>query len=423
MFTCSIVIDPLCSVYVHAFVGRPNGASMAPEETMPSSIITTRRRTVRKAGFATLALVAVLGVFAGACSSSKSSDTATTSGPTKAAWIYVGPINDGGWTQAHNDGRLAAQTALGDNLISTYKENVPEGPQTAQVIEDLIKDGNTVIFATSYGFKDAMQAEAAKYPNVKFVQATGDDITIKGASAVSPNYDEYWGAGEDTLYLAGMAAGKATKNNVIGVEAPFAIPEVIRQINGFALGAQSVNPNATVKVIWTKSWFDPAVERQAAESLVAPRADTIFSHQDSPTAGEVAKANNLPWLGYDSDQSAAYPDVWLTTATYNWGPYYTQKLQSIRDNKWSQQNYYGTIADQFTTVAPFGTLVDAATRTAIQAEQAKATSAGGYGWYWGLEDRLDQDGVVMIKKGQKLTQKDLYTMNYFVKGVDGSPKG
>ncbi len=401
---------------------------MANEEIMvPHASVSqgssSPRRTARRAGFATLALLAVLGLFTAACSSSKSSDSAKPSGPTKAAWIYVGPINDGGWTQTHNDGREAAAKALGDNLVSTYKENVPEGPETAQVIDDLVKDGNTVIFGTSYGFKDAMQAAAKKYPDVKFVQATGDDITINGASSVSSNYDEYWGAGEDTLYLAGVAAGSATKNNVIGVEAPFPIPEIIRQINGFALGAQSVNPAATVKVVWTKTWFDPAAERQAAESLVASGVDVIFSHQDSPTAGEVAKANNLPWVGYDSDQSAAYPSVWLTTATYNWGPYYTAKINSIRDGKWQQQNYYGTIGDEFTTVAPFGSLVSAETKSTIQAEQAKAAATKSFGWYWGLADREDQDGKVQIKKGQTLTQKDLYTMSYFVKGIDGSPKG
>ena len=390
---------------------------------MVSEGSSSSRRSSRRFGIAAVALLAVLGLFTAACSSSKSSDSAKPSGPTKAAWIYVGPINDGGWTQAHNDGREAAAKALGDNLVSTYKENVPEGPETAQVIDDLVKDGNTVIFATSYGFKDAMQAAAKKYPDVKFVQATGDDITVNGASSVPSNYDEYWGAGEDTLYLTGMAAGKATKNNVIGVEAPFPIPEVIRQINGFTLGAQSVNPAATVKVVWTKSWFDPAVERQAAESLVAGGADVIFSHQDSPTAGEVAKASNLPWLGYDSDQSAAYPTVWLTAATYDWGPYYTAKLNSIRDGKWSQQNYYGTIGDQFTGVAPFGSLVSAETKSAIQAEQSKAAATKTFGWYWGLADREDQAGVVQIKKGATLTQKDLYTMSYFVKGIDGSPKG
>jgi basic membrane protein A len=396
---------------------------MSNEEIMVSRGNTSSRRSVRKAGVATIALVAVLGLFAAACSSSKSSDTAKPSGPTKAAWIYVGPINDGGWTQAHNNGREAAATALGDNLESTYKENVPEGPATAQVIDDLVKDGNTVIFATSYGFKDAMQAAAKKYPDVKFVQATGDDITINGAASVSSNYDEYWGAGEDTQYLAGMAAGAATKNNVIGVEAPFPIPEIIRQINGFALGAQSVNPAATVKVVWTKSWFDPAAERQAAESLVASGVDVLFSHQDSPTAGEVAKANNIPWVGYDSDQSKAYPTVWLTTATYNWGPYYTEKLNSIRDGKWSQENYYGTIGDEFTTMAPFGAIVSAESKSAIEAEQAKAASTKSFGWYWGLADREDQDGKVQIKKGQTLTLKDLYTKSYFVKGIDGSPKG
>jgi basic membrane protein A len=395
----------------------------ANEEIMVSRGSSSNRRSVRKAGIATIALVAVLGLFTAACSSSKSSDSAKESGPTKAAWIYVGPINDGGWTQAHNAGREAAVKALGTDVVSTYKENVPEGPETAQVIDDLVKDGNTVIFATSYGFKDAMQAAAKKYPEVKFVQATGDDITINGASSVASNYDEYWGAGEDTLYLAGIAAGAATKNNVIGVEAPFPIPEIIRQINGFALGAQSVNPEATVKVIWTKSWFDPAAERQAAESLVASGVDVIFSHQDSPTAGEVAKANNIPWLGYDSDQSAAYPGVWLTTATYEWGPYYTQKISSIREGKWSQENYYGTIGDEFTPVAPFGSLVSAETQSTIKAEQAKAAATKSFGWYWGLADREDQDGKVQITKGQTLTQKDLYTMSYFVKGIDGSPKG
>jgi len=384
----------------------------------------SNRRSVRKAGIATIALVAVLGLFTAACSSSDSSDSAKeTSGPTKAAWIYVGPINDGGWTQAHNAGREAAKLEFGDNLNATFKENVPEGPATAQVIDDLVRDGNTVIFGTSYGFKDAMQAAAKKYPEVKFVQATGDDITINGASSVASNYDEYWGAGEDTLYLSGIAAGAATKNNVIGVVAPIPIAEIIRHINAFTLGAQSVNADATVKVIWTKEWFDPAAERQAAESLVASGVDVLFSHQDSPTAGEVAKASNIPWLGYDSDQSAAYPGVWLTTATYDWSDYYSGKINSIRAGKWSQENYYGTIGDEFTTVAPFGSLVNAETQSAIEAEQAKAAGTKSFGWYWGLADREDQDGKVQITKGKTLTQKDLYTMSYFVKGIDGSPKG
>jgi basic membrane protein A len=152
-------------------------------------------------------------------------------------------------------------------------------------------------------------------------------------------------------------------------------------------------------------------------------ASCQYAAAASPTAGEVAKANNIPWLGYDSDQSAAYPSVWLTTAVYDWGPYYTSKINSIRDGKFSQDNYYGTIGDEFTTLASFGSLVSAETKSTIEAEQTKAAGTKSFGWYWGLEDRTDQDGNVVITKGQTLSLKDLYTMSYFVKGIDGSPKG
>ncbi|MBU3702006.1 MAG: BMP family ABC transporter substrate-binding protein [Acidimicrobiia bacterium] len=381
---------------------------------------TTRhqRRPLLKFAVAGIALLAVASVFT-ACSS----DSSSSSGAIKAAWIYVGPTNDGGWTQAHDAGRKFVATELGNEVVTTYKENVPEGPEVAQVIADLVKDGNKIIFGTSYGFQDAMAEAAAKYPDVKFEQATGDKLT--GGKTVPKNYAELWGAGEDTLYLSGIAAGKATKNNKIGIVAPFAIPEVIRHINAFTLGAQSVNPNATTKVVWTKTWFNPTVEKQASESLVSAGVDVLFTHQDSPAGGDVAKAANIPWVGYDSDQSGTYGSVWLTTATYNWGPYYLSRVNAVKSNTWKQANYYGTIADNFTSLAPFGTLVSADTKAAIDAEMknAKAGNANAFGWYWGLQDRQDQAGVVKITKGQTLSQADLYSMGWFVKGVDGNPKG
>ena len=137
----------------------------------------------------------------------------------------------------------------------------------------------------------------------------------------------YYGAGEEANYLAGMSAGAATESNIIGFVAPFPIPEVIRHINAYTLGAQSVNPDATVKVVWVNSWFDPTNERQAADSLIAAGADVIASGGDSPAPGEAAKAAGLAWTGYDSDQSANFPDEWLTAAVYNWGPYYTEQVQ------------------------------------------------------------------------------------------------
>ena len=188
---------------------------------------------------------------------------------------------------------------LGSKVETTYKENVPEGPQVAQVIESLIRDGNKIIFATSFGFQTAMAAAAKKHPDVKFEMATG--------TTVLPNMAEYFGAGEDSIYLSGMAAGAASKSGVIGYVVPFAIPEVIRHANAFALGAQATHPGAKVKLVWTNSWFDPAKEKKAAQSLHAAGADVIGQNVDSPAAGQYAESEGVPWVGYDSDAQKFAP--------------------------------------------------------------------------------------------------------------------
>src|SRR5436189_3998928 len=227
-----------------------------------------------------LAVVAAAGAHRGAA-------------PFKAAWIYVGPHNDGGWSQAHDQGRLFVQNALGSKVKTTFKENIPEGPQVSQVIDSLVRDGNKIIFATSFGFQPAMIAAAKKYPDVKFEMATG--------TYTSKNMSEYFGAGEDAIYLSGMAAGAATKSGTIGYVVPFAIPEVIRHANAFALGAQATHPGAKVKLIWTNSWFDPGKEKKAAQSLRSGGADVLGQNVDSPAAGQYAEKTGLPWVGYDSD--------------------------------------------------------------------------------------------------------------------------
>src|SRR4051812_13018359 len=191
----------------------------------------------------------------------------------KAAWIYVGPHNDGGWSQAHDQGRLAGQKGPGSKVQTTYKENVPEGPQVCQTIESLIRDGNKIIFATSFGFQTCMAQEAAKHPDVYFEQATG---TLQ-----TKNMAEYFGAGEEPIYLSGMTAGAATKKNMIGLVVAYPIPEVIRHSNAFTLGAQAVNPKVKVKLVWTHSWFDPAKEKRAAQSLHSAGADVLGQNVDS----------------------------------------------------------------------------------------------------------------------------------------------
>src|SRR5436189_4517522 len=267
-----------------------------------------------------LALAAVLGVLAAVVAAfavGASAGTAGKSAPFKAAWIYVGPHNDGGWSQAHDQGRLMVQKALGSKIQTTFKENVPEGPQVAQVIDSLIRDGNKIIFATSFGFQPAMAAAAKKHPDVKFEMATGTTIL--------PNMSEYYGAGEDAIYLSGIAAGAATKSGTVGYVVPFAIPEVIRHTNAFALGVQKAHPGGKVKLIWTNSWFAPDKEKKAAESLHSAGACVIGQNVDSPAAGQYAQSAGIPWVGYDSNAQKFAPSSWLTAAGYNWGPYYLQR--------------------------------------------------------------------------------------------------
>jgi basic membrane protein A len=330
----------------------------------------------------------------------------------KAAWIYVGPHNDGGWSQAHDVGRLYVQKTLGSKVQTTYKELVPEGPQTCQVIDQLVRDGNKIIFATSYGFQPCMISEAKKYPDVKFEQATGD--------TQSKNLAEYFGAAEDAIYLSGMAAGAATKNGLIGYVVPFAIPEVIRHANAFALGAQATHPGARVKLIWTNDWVSPAKEKKAAEALHAAGADVLGQNVDTPTAGQYAESVGVPWVGYDSDAKKFAPKSWLTAAIYHWGPYYLKRVNAAMNGSWKTGFYYGSLKDGFVGLASYGPGVDAATKAAIAAKKAALIKGTFYEFAGPL---YDQSGKLRVKKGQKLTVKDLYAMNWLVKGVIGSPKG
>src|ERR671925_155650 len=237
------------------------------------------------------ALLLALGAAAVALVGASVGSAQTQAGPFKAAWIYVGPHNDGGWSQAHDQGRLYVQKALGSKVQTTYKENVPEGPQTCQVIESLIRDGNKIIFSTSFGFQNCMVSEAKKHPDVYFEQATG--------TAQSKNLAEYFGAAEDAIYLSGMAAGAATKKGVLGYVLAFAIPEVIRHAHAVALGAQATHPGARGRLIWTNSWLDPAKEKKAAQSLVAAGSDVLGQNVDSPATGQYAESKGVPWVGYD----------------------------------------------------------------------------------------------------------------------------
>jgi basic membrane protein A and related proteins len=353
-----------------------------------------------------LAVVLALGVANGSARSRRQSAA------FKVAWIYVGPHDDHGWSQAHDKGRLYVQKALGSQVETTYKENVPEGPQTCQVIESLVRDGNKLIFSTSFGFQTCMVSEAKKHPDVLFEQATG--------TAQSTNLAEYFGRAEDAVYLSGMAAGAASKSGVLGYVVAFPIPEVIRHANAFALGAQATHPGAKVRLIWTNSWLDPGKEKRAAQSLVAAGADVLGQNVDSPATGQFAESKGVPWVGYDSDARAFAPKQWLTAAVYNWGPYYLRRTKAAMDGTWKTGFYYGGLKDGFVGLAAYGPKVSKATKAKIAKAKARLLKGTFYEFAGPL---YDQKGKLRVKKGQRLTVKDLYAMNWLVKGVIGSAKG
>src|SRR5438128_6222305 len=328
----------------------------------------------------------------------------------KAAWIYVGPHNDHGWSQAHDQGRLYVQKQLGSKVKTTFKELVPEGRETCQVIESLVRDGNKIIFATSFGFQNCMVSEAKKYPDVKFEQATG--------TAQAKNLAEYFGAGEDAIYLSGMAAGAATKKGTIGYVVPFAIPEVIWHASAFALGAQATHPGVKVKLVWTNAWLDPAKEKKAAEALHGAGADVLGQNVDSPATGQYAESVGIPWVGYDSDAHTFAPKEWLTAAVYHWGPYYLRRIKAAMDGSWKPGFYYGSINDGFTSLAPYGPKVSAKTKKAIA---AKMKAIKNHTFYEFTGPLYDQRGKLRVPKGKKMTLQQLYAMNWLVKGVIGSP--
>ena len=370
-----------------------------------------------------VAFAAVAALVLAACGSSSTSSThqsTTTGKQITAAWIYVGSPSDAGWTHQHDLGRLAVQQAFGSKVKTVFKQNVPEGPQTTSVIQQLVNSGAKIIFATSFGYQPSMAAMAKKYPNVYFAQATG--------TAMGKNLSEYFGAGEDGDYLAGMAAGYATKNGKIGYVAPFPIPEVIREIDAYTMGARYAHPGATVRVVWTNSWFDPAKERAAAQSLVASGVDVLGDGVDDPTVGQVAQANGLKWTGYDSNQNSFAPNAFLTATVYNWAPYYVNSVRAAMGSTWKSSFYYGSIADGMIGIAPFGKSVSAKAQAAILKRQAEM-KAGTFNPFTGPLTK--QDGTAGVPAGQTLavwtpdnpSQLTKYTLNWFVQGVIGSAKG
>ena len=325
----------------------------------------------------------------------------------KVGFVYVSPIGDAGWSYAHDQGRLAVEAMEG--VTTAYVEAVPEGPDSERVMLNMARKGYNVIFATSFGYMDPMLKVAKQFPKVVFEHCSGFKL--------APNMGNYFGRMYQARYLSGMVAGAMTRSNILGYVAAFPIPEVIRGINAFTLGAQSVNPKVQVRVVWTKTWYDPATEKEAAKSLLDVGADVIAQHQDSPGPQEAAQEKGVYSVGYNTDMSPFAPKAHLTAPIWNWGPLYKQIVEQARQGSWKSQAIWYGMKEGIVDLAPFGPMVPDSVRRKVT-DKKKQILSGNTDVFVGPVK--DQKGAVRIPAGKTATDEQMLGMKYFVQGVVGT---
>ena len=333
--------------------------------------------------------------------------------PLKIAFAYVGPVGDGGWTFAHDNARKAIEAKFGDKVKTSFVENVPESADAERVLRDMASQGNKLIFGTTFGYMEPMLKVAPDFKDVKFEHATG----FKQADNMR-TYDSrtYEGA-----YMAGIIAGTITKSNTLGIVASIPIPEVIRNINAFTLGAQSTNPKIKTKVVWVNGWFDPPKETEAATALINGGADVLFQNTDSPAVLKTAEAKGKRAFGWDSDMTAYGPKAHLASAIINWGPYYIKATQEALDGNWKGGGgvWWG-VKEGAIDIVSIAADVPAETSAKV-AEVKKGLADGTYSIWKG--PIMDNTGKPMVAKDAVGDDKYLSGMNTYVKGVEGKVPG
>ncbi|KQZ30760.1 DNA-binding protein [Mesorhizobium sp. Root552] len=323
----------------------------------------------------------------------------------KACWVYVGPIGDFGYSYQHDQGRLAVEKQFGDKVETAYLENVAEGPDAERAFERLARQGCKIIFGTSFGFMDAEVKVAAKFPDIKFEHATGYKM--------GDNLGIYNARFYEGRYVIGQIAAKQSKAGVAGYIVSFPIPEVVMGINAFMLGAQSVNPDFKVKIVWVNSWFDPGKEADAAKALFDQGADIIVQHTDSTAPLQVAQERGLHGFGQASDMITFAPKSQYTAIVDDWGPYYIERIGEVLAGTWKPEDRWEGIKEGAVLMAPYTNLPD---DVAAAAKETEAKIAGGWNPFTGPVAK--QDGSEWLKDGEVADDKTLLGMNFYVKGVD-----
>ncbi len=335
---------------------------------------------------------------------------AKTTPVLKVGFLYVGPINDWGWTHAQEEGRLYVQNALKDKVETSYVESIYESAEAERVIERMIAQGCKLIFATSYGYLEPVLRVSARHPDVTFMQLSrnGDKKNVGG----------YFFLNGESLYLAGVAAGRMTKTNILGFVGSHPVPSILQAINAFALGAQSVNPKARVKVVWTNTWIDPATEVEAAKGLIDSGIDILaFDQSDSLPIVKTAEKAGIKIIGCYFDTHEFAPKQWLTGGNLNWGPFYAKTCQQILDHTWKSGFYKCDLANGTVDIAAFGPSVPNAVRKEVLDLKEKIKTGQLVVFAGPLKDA---QGKLRMQAGKKPDIEWISKMNFFVPGIDGN---
>jgi simple sugar transport system substrate-binding protein len=332
--------------------------------------------------------------------------------PLKIAFAYVGPVGDGGWTFAHDNARKAVEKEFGDKVVTSFVENVPESADAERVIRDMATQGNKLIFGTTFGYMETMLKVAPDFKDVKFEHATG----YKSAENMR-TYDSrtYEGA-----YMAGVIAGKMSKTGTLGVVASVPIPEVIRNINSFTLGAQTSNPKIKTKVVWVNEWFNPPKETEAATSLINGGADVLFQNTDSPAVLKTAQDKGKRAFGWDSDMTAYGPKAHLASSVINWTPYYIKATKDALEGTWTTGGVWWGVKEGAIDIVSIAEDVPAETKAKVDEVKAGLKDGSFVIWKGPL---VDNTGKTLLKKDEVADDKFLSGVNFYVKGVEGKVPG
>jgi basic membrane protein A and related proteins len=338
---------------------------------------------------------AVAAMMLGAASASASAEA------LKACWVFIGPIGDFGWTYQHNQGLEAVKKEFGDKVETAYAENVSES-DSEKTFERFAREGCKIIYGTSFGYMEPMLKVAKKFPDVKFEHATG----YKTAA----NLGTYNAKFHEGRYVIGQIAAKMSKTGTAGYIVSFPIPEVVSGINAFMLGAQSVNPDFKVKIVWANTWFDPAKEADAAKVLLSQGADIMVQHTDSTAPLQVAQEQGKFGFGQASDQIKFAPKAQLTAIVDNWAPHYIKSVKAVMDGTWKPEQIWSGMEEGEVSMAPYTNMPDDVVKMAT--ETADAIKTGKLNPFGGKITK--QDGTVV----ENLNDGDILGMNWYVKGVD-----